>query len=136
MGRPASAIAQVAGRLANSTGEDFEELDRQLLVALREQYDESLQKIFHRLGSRRRAYCTKLDYYRIERQLLPVLHLGAALSLSPNLVEDFAGAFVEGFALPVITVDRWLAEGVGVRGTDASLLLLSSTGAAAQLAAL
>jgi hypothetical protein len=136
MGRPGNAIAEVAGQLASSTGEDFEKLDRQLLVALREQYDESLQKIFERVGSRPRAYCTELDYYRVERQLLPLLHLGAALSLSPNLVEDYAGAFVEGCALPATVVNHWLDDGIGGRGTGASLLLLSSVGAEAAVAAL
>jgi hypothetical protein len=136
MGRRASAVDEVAARLASSTGEDFEKLDRRLLLALRQRYDESLQKIFQRIGPRPRAYCTKLDLYRLERQLLPLLHLGAALSLSPNLVEDFAGAFVEGFALPGTAVNHWLDDGVGVRGAGASLLLLSSVGSAAQLAAL
>jgi hypothetical protein len=136
MGRRRNTIADVAGRLAGSAGEDFEKLDRQLLVALREQYDESLQKIFQHVGSRPRPYCTKLDYYRLERQLLPLLHLGAALSLSPNLVEVYAGAFVEGCALPATVVSHWLDDGIGGRGRGASLLLLSSVAAAAQVAAL
>jgi|SRR5215475_2700410 len=136
MGRRKSAIAEVAGRLASSTGEDFEKLERRLLGVLREQHDESLQKIFQRIGRRRRPYCTKLDYYRVERQLLPLLQLGAALSLSPNLVEDYAGAFVEGCALPAMVVNHWLDGGIEARGTGSRLLLLSSVDAAAAVAAL
>ncbi|GAA2030807.1 hypothetical protein GCM10009839_33270 [Catenulispora yoronensis] len=136
MGVHIPSVDDIARGLDESAAKDFEDLDAQLLSALRDRYQAPLVRICQRVGSFPRSYCQKITYCKVERHVLPLLHIGDAMELSPALVEDFAYAFLSGFSLPILAISHELDDADVISGPTTARILCSVFTASTAMAAL